>query len=1310
MNYIGELLALSPQEFRVFVKTNENDSSFILEISNEKETYIPILLKNKILPEEAEKKILDQKDGPLFLLNKYIEYNYIPGPNFLDKIIEISDQETLKFLKAFPSYPVSVSVAIKMINLGLMASSVYLVKNKKELQKEEILFILIKSGIIDPQISSLAKGSKFVLSRISEEIDKRSSQNSGDFKICPEVLGAAINFNPDIQYGSISGLILPKESLESFLNSKKISNEKEKEAGNSWSYYRNSTMAWIPALEEIDVSLLESLSITVSEPPVGSKFRKNWLISYPEESLDEEFFTFKEDFKKKLNFSNKRYSSSLNKVLILRGRKLLDHYGAEEVLESMDTHSLEQSISVLLSEDKLDYVLYLFEKSPARLKKIFRKKIPVEKIPEKFNARKRSYFDEAHSALIRGDVDEFRSILSGSYTLDKFIDDGFLSSKQSKITSSYSFIKSETFEKLSVEENMKLNESNYRYSIYRGCISVNEFSERFNSSQAVSLLSKLPLSVCFIICNEKESFLNKIPASLIVDLLDAEESILENPSLMKIIIKRFKSTSINKDDHPSSQTIENLAKFLTKTEIRSLFSLTNWDKDGYLLRELCLTKCSDGEWLIDESEIIKNASIFLEYDSSYLDKLILRTPEFSKKFLEAYLKGNKALTSLFGSPTQIRRKERSVTVAKEKLKSITTSDEDFFSELTGYIDDHIRIYPDFVQRVKKAQKKDLVLRMKNLNNSWESRSLDVLESLPDSKFFIETISIENRTDTEFLKRLTEISNFTANRIKISEIQSNEVDLYSESIKKLLKKTSDQTLSIDEKNLISFLKKGFSVSNQEEEVSFVLNNKTDFSDYEISELNFIEELGFVFSKERVKGIIKDSSNSEVVLNWLSNRLGPLSDYYVSEDFFRYYEEKEESAKKLGLRVLKKDDFFLEETKDLLLSSGQNFSKIAFSKNFSSRKKLEIIKFIEDKIDKRFKSLNLGSSNLSNLEFLSNFEEMKSSNPNDEELVSIFRLNNLSGSKKSLNSLKDLISLRGHSLVIKVEKVSYILQSLNRELDLVYSDFIEIQKNVEVKENSFIENMSLSTLLAIEEGVNSGLLFFLSKKPKSHIFSFLKSCLKVEQSYYKDVSDMIVSIKNGVLALEERISIAEEEEQKTPLIEAKSRIESRLSEILEMNDIEHIHDRLVPILSFIKSDPLQPLGQDKFRKIEKDLEVEKKLGFKLFFPKTREDLIFLGDQNGWCVNYHKSYGDNVISKGNLLIGICEAGAESDRENVVALAHFLNEGRGQYTLEQLKWSSKKKNGSRNVDATRDFDHKLIKSIVTEFISSMKEKEKNE
>jgi lipopolysaccharide export LptBFGC system permease protein LptF len=202
-------------------------------------------------------------------------------------------------------------------------------------------------------------------------------------------------------------------------------------------------------------------------------------------------------------------------------------------------------------------------------------------------------------------------------------------------------------------------------------------------------------------------------------------------------------------------------------------------------------------------------------------------------------------------------------------------------------------------------------------------------------------------------------------------------------------------------------------------------------------------------------------------------------------------------------------------------------------------------------------------------------------------------------------------------------------------------------------------------------------------------------------------MIKSIKSGVNAINERIALLDDEDTKNQLIETKKRVEIRLEEILDMDNISHIHDRLTPILSFLSSDPIRPLGQDKFKALEKkDSKTKEKFGYNLFFPKTIGDLVYLGDNNGWCVNYHRSYADNVINRGNILVGICEEGTDSSKENVIALAHFVNEGKGQYQLEQLKWSSRTQKGNRNVDASKSFNYNVIKSIICEHLESLKDK----
>lgn len=319
---------------------------------------------------------------------------------------------------------------------------------------------------------------------------------------------------------------------------------------------------------------------------------------------------------------------------------------------------------------------------------------------------------------------------------------------------------------------------------------------------------------------------------------------------------------------------------------------------------------------------------------------------------------------------------------------------------------------------------------------------------------------------------------------------------------------------------------------------------------------------------------------------------------------------------------------------------------------------------------------------------------------KSVLSLFKINHISSNKKVISSLNELILLKGQKFLLKVNIFSDLINKINPRIDLSHEDFISISKNGELSGSNLIEKMDISTIMFLNQAFDSKMLFFLESKEKSHNISFIKSCSEKEQSYIRDIFQMIESIKNGLACIDGRIESTSSEEELVRLKDAKDRINARLMEVVSLNNAEAIHDRLIPILSFIKSDPLQPLGQDKFKKLENNKTIEEQLGYHLFFPKTREDPIYLGDNNGWCVNYHRHYGDNVISRGNILVGICEKGTSASRENVIALAHYLKQGVSELFLEQSKWSTKKKDGQRNVDATRDFKHEDIKSIIVAFI----------
>jgi len=100
------------------------------------------------------------------------------------------------------------------------------------------------------------------------------------------------------------------------------------------------------------------------------------------------------------------------------------------------------------------------------------------------------------------------------------------------------------------------------------------------------------------------------------------------------------------------------------------------------------------------------------------------------------------------------------------------------------------------------------------------------------------------------------------------------------------------------------------------------------------------------------------------------------------------------------------------------------------------------------------------------------------------------------------------------------------------------------------------------------------------------------------------------------------------------------------------------------------------------------------YTLYFPRNRAELVLLGTEHAWCVKNTDSYGDDVINKGNVLIGVCEG--ESSIDNVVALCNLNKQFDGTFTLEQIRWSQKKKNGRSNVCAKKDIDYKQIISLI--------------
>lgn len=72
MNFLEKLTNITTEEFRSIISESLDDPFFLGQICSERDVCIPIMLKHKFLPKAVVEYIIKEKDGPLFLLEKFV--------------------------------------------------------------------------------------------------------------------------------------------------------------------------------------------------------------------------------------------------------------------------------------------------------------------------------------------------------------------------------------------------------------------------------------------------------------------------------------------------------------------------------------------------------------------------------------------------------------------------------------------------------------------------------------------------------------------------------------------------------------------------------------------------------------------------------------------------------------------------------------------------------------------------------------------------------------------------------------------------------------------------------------------------------------------------------------------------------------------------------------------------------------------------------------------------------------------------------------------------------------------------------------
>lgn len=845
------------------------------------------------------------------------------------------------------------------------------------------------------------------------------------------------------------------------------------------------------------------------------------------------------------------------------------------------------------------------------------------------------------------------------------------------------------------------------------------FNLKLSMNECYLIQKHIEFRKSFPVCTEQVNMLEhakkfKDGNGLALIFMDNSDLILKSEELLKTFLNLITDVKVKID--MGENEIKKIAPYLTKEQFKKSIKI-----ESYCEEYIILVKDINNEYIFmdeDLNNLIIQKPNVLE-SLSFLNDLSVRNRDFCIALNKAYLIGGKGLTELLGQKVSINRKKKNVEMHELLNKNLSINIEDKIDEI---FKDHDGDFYKFKEEIVNYDH-HLIKFHKNRTVKIKTISYDGFKKLVDSKIM---------THVKF-----EIGEIHVDQINLYYIYGLEDYKHNLLIKDLIFEDHDTSIistqsyhqEDGEYPLIKFIKQyqpvfNFEVSYSnpnyidlmillEKNIDFkekaqVLNNLTQiFKEsivrFEVEHAEILENNGVIFDREIIELIIKEKSSNLEVLKWINSRIGQLSDFMVDEN--QIYGEKAEFSE-TGIRVLTSSEFLLESIKKNLKGESSNFSEFSVEELSVSQKK-DLIKFIENEIDPNYKKLNLLSTNLEELSLLNSFSKMITFDSfSNDELFEIFSIpKNMQGNKKLIKGLKDFIAIKGVNFLMRVKIFKEVSSLFNDSIEYNFNDFVDYSNLDQIEENPNFKQIRIDNMLQIIHHKDQiGLL--LQNKDKSVVFRFLRSTGEQGPEYIDDIFELINSILKGLEGIKQRLLIDDlSEYMREELKKSQESIKERLIEVSNMDHCVHIHDRLVPLANFIKKDPLQPLGLDKFAKLEKSKSVIENVGHKLYFPKTRGDLQELGDLHGWGVNSVSSYADGAISNGNIFVTFCPPDSEGKAQDALSLAHFMRKKDGSYYIEQLKWSSKVK-GRRNVQAINDFKHNKALLEIKSHLEQIKDK----
>jgi hypothetical protein len=1254
MDILDKYLELEKENRKEFLNENKNEIIILLK---DDVSIFEKLLKGKIVYNEFYDAVSESSDKISKIIDILISEDYIPGDFFLWKIIEKKDDTSLvKLLDKFSSLQISNERYLNLVNLGLTQSAIKLLERDTNFQKVQYATALFSLGYEGDIFDEIILGNQNEMESFMNLI-RHSKKKINKEELISRILPL------------VDDKTIPREK---FLNNEYTLTEEFylehlhvlKERNRYSRSIKKNSIKWNPILEKIGKDNLD-YDFIISECPSNSVFRIDYIKSNPKEGTNDELFEILEE-ELPHSMTSSRSSIEFYKEAISRGISFARLINIDIILEKVSPAKFRD----MLNGRDEEIIIYFYKKLPSKYKPQLEKLLSKDAISKlKKKTKKKSYFPEIMKAFEEGDSTDFELAKSNGYTFSKFIEDSRQTSKQRGVESLR--INSKTFSFLTKEEILLLVDSEFRFGWDI------KLRKDFTYKECLVLRKKIDFDTVFFSCHEQLELLKYLEDRDISQAFydnDTRKIILESTSLLKQYVSEI--TSKKRDCSLCEDSIRELIPFLNKSEIIKLID----NPTNYVL-----LKDKNQEYVFSIQNILDSITSYSIESLDFLRDLKIRDEETLKLLVNAYLSGNKRITVFLGRDIKIRRNKQSKKEFEALAMELSQDNKvilDHIYASGGYLDALEASFIDYKVILKKYDLSEIKVKELDINN------LDNDRWCKEFNYTIDSLNISNSWKTiDFEENPI---NVKINRIFIKDLNDDDNNLMkflvnSNSKDIPIKISSD----IGPNDAILLLRNGVEVADPEDLLEIIskdaISNSVNLDNLEFLLENKLIEL----TVNNIHKIISSYYIDVERLSWVGETLKDLSMLEIKEEkiWDNNYEDILVLQEKYKFKIIKSKKEKELTLVDEIINDLNNYEliKIDVSKLLNDEK-MDVITHIEENIDDRYRELNLKNINLSNIKYLYSYDKMLETEIGIDTEAFIKSLNPSNKNKKSLLGLKNFINIGGGLVIPRVNNIKKVINRLS-DIEFVAEDFFIFDNSNDVQETSLLKEINTNNFYDLSDNI-------WKKKKKNEVIKLITSCKDLYASEIRDAYGMVEVLGEKFKELLDKIKENPLEYTADDDLNIK-RLFNDYQKIKNSNNLKYMHDKAELLLEKLKSNPFEKLNQDYLFKLSESNEYD----YPLYFPETRGDLMDMGSDHDWCVGSYEIYGDEVIVKGNILVGICEKNTSASKENIIALANFekLEDG---YELEQLKWSSKKKDGRSNVDATEDFDHIKLINLIQKYL----------